>query len=332
MIAERHPQPFITWITRPEAVDLVRLIRGVDEVIPFTADALARVGADEWDFVYSLSNDLASASLATIAARTGPLIGYSIHRGALHASNDSATRWLEMGSFDRLKRENRDSYQRIMLDIIGHDGPVLPPVLLLSADATARAEDRVASNFPGSTRSRVAGGIGAGDRWPKKMLDAEHIARYARALRSRLDVDILLVGGATETRKAESILPRCDADGRVGVALTPSSIQEFVALLQQVDALLCGDTLALHVATAIGLPTVCVFGPTSEAEIPDFNGLIAKVSVKGLGCLGCYGDCSRTSNCMSLLMEEDLVDLTHRQLMRPERSSAGRSLIAHSPS
>ena len=63
----------------------------------------------------------------------------------------------------------------------------------------------------------------------------------------------------------------------VRAALTETSLAQFVAILANVDALLCGDTLALHVATALGLPTVAVFGPTSPAEIFDFNGLITKV-------------------------------------------------------
>jgi ADP-heptose:LPS heptosyltransferase len=91
---------------------------------------------------------------------------------------------------------------------------------------------------------------------------------------------------------------------------------EFVATLKQTDALLTGDTLALHIAAAIGLPTVAVFGPTSPAEIFDFDGLIAKTWTDRLDCLVCYGDCRKTDNCMSLLDPAALVELTMRQLER----------------
>jgi ADP-heptose:LPS heptosyltransferase len=87
-------------------------------------------------------------------------------------------------------------------------------------------------------------------------------------------------------------------------------------VLAQADALLCGDTLALHVATALRLPTVCVVGPTSAAELADFDGLVAKAMVTELDCLGCYGDCRKTDNCMSLFHTADLVKLTGRQLAR----------------
>src|SRR5579872_4207986 len=39
-ISAKHDAPFIAWLTRPNAVDLVAMMEGVDEVLPFTVDAL----------------------------------------------------------------------------------------------------------------------------------------------------------------------------------------------------------------------------------------------------------------------------------------------------
>jgi ADP-heptose:LPS heptosyltransferase len=97
------------------------------------------------------------------------------------------------------------------------------------------------------------------------------------------------------------VLAACGAKARVGIALTAESIADFVAMLMQAHVLLCGDTLALHVATAIGLPTVSIFGPTSQSEIADFGGLVDKVWAPSLDCLGCYGDCDKPVNCMTAL-------------------------------
>ena len=89
-----------------------------------------------------------------------------------------------------------------------------------------------------------------------------------------------------------------------------------MALLGEADVLLCGDTLALHIASAIGLPTVAVFGPTSQAEIADFDGLISKTWTDRLDCLCCYGDCDKTANCMSLLDPVQLAEMVAAQLHR----------------
>jgi len=57
-----------------------------------------------------------------------------------------------------------------------------------------------------SDRKRVAINISAGGRWPKKMLTAHQIHRYIQLLAQRMDVDILLVGGVAEAKKASAIM------------------------------------------------------------------------------------------------------------------------------
>jgi len=148
------------------------------------------------------------------------------------------------------------------------------------------------------------------------MLDSEQIYRYVRDLQAKADVNVVLVGGAAETEKANQVLGMFPPGSAVNVALTGSCLPEFVALLSWVDVLLCGDTLALHVATALGLPAVVVFGPTSSNEIFDFDGLVTKVWTPELDCLVCYGDCQKPKNCMSLLNVYELVDRTITHLRR----------------
>ena len=319
-ISRRHGSPYICWMTRPEAVELVRMIEGIDEVIASDAEGMARLSTGSWDHVYSLSNDITTASLATLAAPRHPPIGYAIVDGQLRPSNSAAEHWLYMGCFDRLKRENRRSYQDIMLDIIGEPGPVEPPSLRIDSRMLARANARVSALFAGNRR-RIGINIGSSGRWPKKMLDAAQIGRFAQMAQSAFDVDVLLLGGAAEAAKAREILRLCGGHPSIKAALTGHSLPEFVATLAQVDTLLCGDTLALHIAAALRVPTVCVFGPTSIAEIGDFDGLIVKHFTRELDCLCCYGNCDKTANCMSLLDIEELAKLAATQLARSGKAS-----------
>jgi ADP-heptose:LPS heptosyltransferase len=314
-IVRKHRSPYVTWVTRPQAVEMVSMMADVDEVIPLDDDGRVRVATGSWDHVYSLSNDFTSAGLATLAAPRHAPVGYSLRNGAIHPSNDAALRWLEMASFDRLKRANTRSYHEIMLDIVDGDRAFAPPRLNVPAALTAEARQRLRALFPGSARPVVAINIGAGERWPKKMLSADQIAQFATMMVAQADIDIVLLGSVQESAKAEQVTRQCPTD-RIRAALTPDSIGAFAALMAEADALLCGDTLALHVATAVGVPTVCVVGPTSSAELAGFDGLVVKTSVAGLDCLGCYGDCTKADNCMTLFKVEQLVDLVRRQLGR----------------
>jgi ADP-heptose:LPS heptosyltransferase len=319
-IIERHNAPYVAWLTRTESTELVHMMKDVDEVIELSELGIARIMTGAWDYVYSLSNDWASASLASVAQSKNIPIGYYVDHGVVRPSNAAAMRWLEMAAFDRKKRENQETYQRRMLSIMGFDDfHVAPPALRLAPELKASAATRIASLFDGSARRRIAVNVGAGRRWPKKMLDAEQIHRYITLLRERIDADVLLVGGASEREKANSILERCNTDGRVKIALTESSVADFAAILNEMDLLLCGDTLAMHVAAAIGLPTIAVFGPTSPFEIADFDGLIKRVWTNQLDCLICYGDCAKKRNCMSLIDLHELIDLTEAHLAHPRK-------------
>jgi ADP-heptose:LPS heptosyltransferase len=314
-IAGRHRVPYIAWLTRVESVELVGMMRHVDEVILLSDTGMARVATGGWDHVYSLSNDLTSASIATAANGRNPTIGYDLQDGFIAPSNAPARHWLEMAAFDRLKRNNRESYQALMMSIVGGNSAVLDrPALDIPLSLQNAADRRLMSLFPGSQRRKVAVNIGSGGRWPKKMIDELQIFAFIKMLLERADVDIVLVGGATEADKSRQILAMFADDLRVRAALTERSIPEFVAILSRMDALLCGDTLALHIATAVGLPTVAVFGPTSMAEIPDYDGLVAKTATTELDCLVCYGDCNKTRHCMALLDIRHLVELTMDRL------------------
>lgn len=317
-IIRRHSSPYVAWLTRNESAELVTMMKYVDETITLSEEGLARIITGNWDQVYSLSNDLASASLATLSGGTKSTpVGFYVDGGIITPSNTAAEEWIEMGAFDRLKKANQLSYQELMLRIIGcPDEQIEVPALEVSMSLKQAAQDRLTALFGDHGRRRIAINIGAGARWPKKMLSAEQISYYITQLRERVDLDVVLVGGAAEAKKASTILSMCSSDQAVHAALTETSVAEFVALLSQMDVLLCGDTLALHIATAIGLPTVAVFGPTSSAEIFDFKGLVHKTWTSKLDCLVCYADCSKKDNCMSLIDIGGLIDNTIVQLNR----------------
>jgi ADP-heptose:LPS heptosyltransferase len=188
-----------------------------------------------------------------------------------------------------------------MLDIIGYTGDFAPPALTVPPALATNAAARVTELFPAGRRKRLAVNLGADGRWPKKMLDARAIADFIARLRRRAAFDVRLVGGAGETEKSAEVLALHGEDAHVRAALTPHSVPELAATLATTDALLCGDTLALHVASAVGPADGGDLGPTSLPEIADFGGLICKIATP----LGCY-----------LLEIDQLVDAVLTQLDR----------------
>jgi heptosyltransferase II len=75
-----------------------------------------------------------------------------------------------------------------------------------------------------------------------------------------MDADVILFGSATESAVSNAIAaemrrPPLDLTGETAIADLP-------ALLSQCHLFLGNDSGAMHVAAAVGLPVVAVFGPT----------------------------------------------------------------------
>jgi heptosyltransferase-2 len=106
---------------------------------------------------------------------------------------------------------------------------------------------------------RVA--IGAGASYGSaKCWPPPRFAEVANRLQSQSDADIILFGTATEAAVSNAIAadmrqPPIDLTGKTAIADLP-------ALLSQCHLFIGNDSGAMHVAAAVGLPVVAVFGPT----------------------------------------------------------------------
>jgi heptosyltransferase-2 len=106
---------------------------------------------------------------------------------------------------------------------------------------------------------RVA--IGAGASYGSaKCWPPARFAELANRLQSQKDADILLFGTASETAVSTAIVadmhrPPINLTGKTAIADLP-------ALLSQCQLFIGNDSGAMHVAAAVGLPVVAIFGPT----------------------------------------------------------------------
>jgi len=86
-------------------------------------------------------------------------------------------------------------------------------------------------------------------RWP-----AEHFRRLIDLARAELDARILITWGPGERDRAEAI-------GRPTVAPPVQNPMQLAALASQASALVAADTGVLHIAAALGIPVVGLYGP-----------------------------------------------------------------------
>src|SRR5512138_2487651 len=129
---------------------------------------------------------------------------------------------------------------------------------------------------------------GAGLRWEHKKWTEDGFVELIALLRAHGRgagaPHVLLLGGPGEADRNRRILERA---GSAAVdAGTGHTLREFIAVVDLCDVVVTGDTMALHVAAALGKKVVALFGPTSAAEI-ELYGKGRKI-VSGAPCAGCY--------------------------------------------
>jgi len=131
--------------------------------------------------------------------------------------------------------------------------------LNVPAENRQRAEEFLlsAGAKPGSIRIAIGAGASYGSAkcWPP-----DRFAELANRLQSQTQVDVILFGTSAEAAVSSAIAagvnrPPIDLTGK-------TSINDLPALLSQCQLFIGNDSGAMHVAAAVGLPVVAVFGPT----------------------------------------------------------------------
>lgn len=102
--------------------------------------------------------------------------------------------------------------------------------------------------------------INPGAAWPNKRWPPASFGRIAALLLERHGQQSLVLWGPGERALAEDIVAASDGAARVAPETT---IRDLVALARHARLIVSGDTGPLHIAAALGVPAVGVFGPTN---------------------------------------------------------------------
>lgn len=131
--------------------------------------------------------------------------------------------------------------------------------LRVAPDALARAEQTLAAAGSAGDRPRVAIAPGAAFG-PAKCWPAERYAELADRLVAAFAADVVLFGAPAERALCERIAGAMLA--RPAVLAGRTGAAELPATLARCRLFIGNDSGAMHVAAAVGLPVVGIFGPT----------------------------------------------------------------------
>lgn len=178
--------------------------------------------------------------------------------------------------------------------------------LFVSEAARQKAQHLLSRAGVGFERKLIGISGGAGASWGKnagmKHWPAVKFAQLADALHNRLGVQVVLLGDRTERPIAE-VITKMTVSAPVDL-VGKTQLSEFAAVLTHLDLLVTNDGGPLHMASALGLKTVSIFGPVSELVYGPYPASADhRVITSTLECRPCYQNfrmplCGREQECI----------------------------------
>src|SRR3954470_17039870 len=198
------------------------------------------------------------------------------------------------------------------------DGVPLPsewPVPQLRVPAEEAGRWRQANGLgAGPAIALAPGSVGASKRWT-------YYPQAARLLAER-SLDVWVVGGPGEKALAQEIVT---AGGPRVRDLTGTDLRNGILAMAAADVAISNDSGLMHIAAAIGTPTMGIFGPTSPYHWAPLNGLAATVQTKTIvPCQPCHRPvCTMNEHrCMRDIPASEVVEIAERVLAAADRGAS----------
>lgn len=320
-IRQTYPEARISILIKKELAGFFDGSKWIDEVIPYSLrkglrglsdrkGIVAEIRARRFDLAVLFPNSFDSAlwpTLARVPRRAGFVRDA---RGLLLTHKTAPTAQI-------LETHQVHYYLYMLRQTLGIEGD--PKRFALDVHEPHRERMRA---WLGSRRKRpkeklialaVAAAYGPAKEWP-----AEYYARLIDLLVEQHGAECVLVGAPSERRKSDEVAA-ASKHGAV-VAAGETGVGEAIALLALCDGFAGNDSGSMHVAGALGLPTVGIYGST-RADRTGPLGARTQVLYKPIECSPCLQRTCRFGHyqCLKEIAPEDVI----RALA--ERGALGRA-------
>lgn len=198
-------------------------------------------------------------------------------------------------------------------------GSASAPALYLSEE-----EKKAASKFlveMGLNRDSLIIGLHPGAQKPFKRWPAERFIDTGRRLSREVGCRIIITGDRKERGLCEYIATQIT--GAVSIA-GMTNLRETAAIIERMRLFITNDTGPMHIAFALGTPTVALFCPTDPMLCGPYKVKNAITIKRPVICNPCIGKGCEVPVCMEQITVEEVVEKSE-SLLNKERGYAGFS-------
>ena len=197
------------------------------------------------------------------------------------------------------------------------------PLPALTIPESRRARAQTILREAGIEDRRPIAAVHPFSLWQYKEWRPSEWSVLIRDLTTKWGFSVIVTGSSAERVRAEDVTK--GVSGQAFNLAGKTSIGELAAVLRRCDLFVGVDTAALHMASAVGVPTVGIFGPSSPVTWAP-RGERHCVVTKGMSCQpcrqkGCQG--TERSRCLDELTAEGVIAAmeTHLRKLRSSTSS-----------
>jgi heptosyltransferase-3 len=171
----------------------------------------------------------------------------------------------------------------------------------------------------GAVTPRPLVALHVGASWPAKRWLPERFAELADRIARDLEADVILLAGPEDGEAIDA----CRAKAKSNPVVIPTlSLRQMAAVIANSRAFVGNDAGPMHIAAALGVPTVGIFGPGEENVWFPYDAAAGHRALrKDVPCHPCHLDfCSKTGSeymqCMSLLTSDEVFSVVRSILAR----------------
>jgi len=260
-LRRRFPHATIDWLVDAPHRSFLELVPIISSLVVLPARTAAawletrrELRARNYDVALDFQGLLKSAALARLSGAKR-VIGFD--RASLREGM-AAPLYTERVEVDDSRHVIRKNLQ-LVASIVGAQGATAFERLEFPLAVTASAGIQ---QFLKSAKTPFAL-LNPGAAWPNKRWPPDRFAAVARHLRDRHGLSSVVLWGPGELDAANAIVR--DSGGSAQLA-PETGLPDLVGLAQHARLMISGDTGPTHIAGALGVPIVALFGPTTPVR------------------------------------------------------------------
>jgi heptosyltransferase-1 len=265
------PGARVDWVTQSEYAPLVDCFGVADRVIAFPRRGTIRRFPAFWTALrrdsYDLSVDfqgLLKSALIGRLARARERVGPSFYR-------EGASLFYTRVAGQRDKNRHAVEENLEIAGALGAPSGEAPPAFRFPAFTPTEREPRVA--------------VVPLSRWHTKNWPAAHFVEVLKRLQAERGAAVYFLGGALDRYLCEGMAAQLG--GPVFNLAGKVSLPEMGGVFKTMNLVMGNDSGPLHMAAALGVPVLAVYGPTDERRTGPYGNGHRLLSAPGFACRPC---------------------------------------------